>query len=413
MKVLATAAVTSALLAAGRSPEEVSVSTATGAATVQATTTASECQPAEHLVDTFTAAQLPRSFGSCALVGSGGSLKGRGIGDQIDQHDTVIRVNRVPSELYFSDLGAKTDVFYSNSATDTYPAGELGVWVTRMVEGLSIGEKLWCRFEDPIGIPENCPFRHLIVARSTKYGLDRVGERDGMPFTIEDDNQPPFAVSHPSLALEAFYWNTAPMQGFYISGGLKAFFTVAPMCDSITLYGFAGSGNVDNHTIDTVHSFETEHEWLHRIAVGDVRDSDFRAMGVSEWLWQNGLFDSVLEAEVKKELPSVIEGLKNRVGCMGEQGNIHIDGWTPPARDPALLEEQVDQEVQRLAERHTDLGVLHNWVFPVPGSVCSAVGVMIALLISAALGRRMLRVTGDLRIASQSDSGGSSSGPLL
>jgi hypothetical protein len=349
-------------------------------------------------------------------VGSGGSLKGKGIGGQIDQHDTVIRVNRVPSEPYFSDLGAKTDVFYSNSATDTYPAGEIGVWVTKMVEGLAIGEKIWCRFEHPIGLPESCPFRHLIVARSTKYGLDRVGERDGTPFRIENDNQPPFAVSHPSLALETFYWNAAPMQGFYISGGLKGFFTVAPMCSSITLYGFAGSGNVDNHSIDTVHSFETEHEWLHRIAVGDVRDSDFRAMGVSDWLWQNGLDDSVVQAEVKKELPSVIEGLKNRLGCMGEQGKIRIDGWTPPARDPALLEEQVDQELQGLAERHTGFGVFHNWAFSVHGSACSAVVVMTALLISAVFGRRMLqgiRAASALRIASQSDTDGDSSDMLL
>jgi hypothetical protein len=354
-------------------------------------------------MDTFTREQFPSSLGSCALVGSGGVLKGKGIGGLIDMHDTVIRVNRVPSEAYFSDLGSKTDVFYSNSATDTYPSGELGVWITKMRKGLSVGEKLYCPFK-PTAFPGNCPFAHFVVARSTKYGSDRIGDRIDMPFRIPDYLQPPFDVSHPSLALETFYWNSAPMQGYYTSGGLKAFFTVAPMCDSITLYGFAGSGNVDNHTIDTVHSFDTEHEWLHRIAAGDARDSDFRTVDAREWLFQNGLEDSVME-----ELPSVIKGLQDRLRCMGERGKIRIDGWTSPASEE--LQELVDQGAQELAESRADAGVARSPALPVPDTAWSAAGVALALLVAAVFGRRR-RQAADAA-ASHSDSEGTTSSSLI
>ncbi|CAK0788273.1 unnamed protein product [Prorocentrum cordatum] len=166
---------------------------ATTSSTRTATTTAAECQPARHLMDTFTREAFPASLGSCALVGSGGALKGRGIGGEINAHDTfvcasAVRVNRVPSEPYYSDLGSKTNVFYSNSATDTYPSGELGVWITKIREGNSIGEKMYCPFQRNAS-SGNCPFEHLVVARSTKYGSDRRGSRLAIRSTCRSGSQ--------------------------------------------------------------------------------------------------------------------------------------------------------------------------------------------------------------------------------
>jgi len=340
-------------------------------------------------MDTFTNEPFPSSLGSCALVGSGGLLRGKGMGGRINMHDTVIRVNRIPSEPYYSDLGSKTTIFYSNSATDTYPSGKSGVWVTKIKPGSKVGDKMWCQFQNPNAIKGSCPFEQLIVARSTKYGSDRILEKRNQSFGIPNYNQPPFSVSHPSLALETFYWNSAPMVGYYTSGGLKAFFTIAPMCDSMTLYGFIGSGNIDNHVIDTVHNFDIEHEWYQRMAVGDANDADFSTVGVETWLRQNGLDDSVME-----EMPSVVRALQDRLRCMGERGKIVIDGWTPPAS--AVVREL--RGGPRPGGGRAAAGV------PGGGLAVSAVGgtALVALLAAVALGRRRLFQASQLA-ASQGD----------
>ena len=43
---------------------------------------------------------IPAALRRCALVGASSNLLGRGLGQEIDGHDTVIRVNRLPSEEY-------------------------------------------------------------------------------------------------------------------------------------------------------------------------------------------------------------------------------------------------------------------------------------------------------------------------
>lgn len=50
------------------------------------------------------------NLGTCAIVGSGGKLKGAGLGGAIDAHTSVVRFNTAPVEGYESDVGAKTTV---------------------------------------------------------------------------------------------------------------------------------------------------------------------------------------------------------------------------------------------------------------------------------------------------------------
>jgi len=54
------------------------------------------------------------SFNNCALVGASPILNGAGHGADIDSHDTVIRVNRLPTPEYADDFGKKTDVYFAN-----------------------------------------------------------------------------------------------------------------------------------------------------------------------------------------------------------------------------------------------------------------------------------------------------------
>merc|ERR1740121_2082361 len=57
---------------------------------------------------------LDASFDTCALVGSSTNLVDGELGKEIDKHDLVVRVNRLPIARYFRDFGQKTDVFFAH-----------------------------------------------------------------------------------------------------------------------------------------------------------------------------------------------------------------------------------------------------------------------------------------------------------
>mmetsp|Transcript_109490 Transcript_109490/g.308913 ORF Transcript_109490/g.308913 Transcript_109490/m.308913 type:complete len:405 (-) Transcript_109490:80-1294(-) len=277
---------------------------------------------------------FPPSFGSCALIGSGGALKGKGLGPEIDSYDTVVRINRVPGKPFQADLGKKTDIYYSNTATDTYPAGETGEWVTVAEKHNAIGLKLWCQYGHKIMIKGNCPFSSTILTRSTKWGTDKI-----MGFNINKYFQTPFPVAHTADVLEVFFWNANAIGDYYTSGGLKAFFTVAPFCEKITLYGFSGSGNFDGHLIDSVHNFGNEHIWLHRLAEGDVRDEDFKIKHAAGFIKKDG-YDEVL---LNRTVP-FISGLKDYFKCMGENHLIDI----LPSDYQGAKETRVDDAIEKV-----------------------------------------------------------------
>lgn len=56
-------------------------------------------------------------FDSCALVDGSPSLLGKGMGKEIDDHDTIIRSGRMPLPEDGADFGRHTDVFFSNDSS--------------------------------------------------------------------------------------------------------------------------------------------------------------------------------------------------------------------------------------------------------------------------------------------------------
>ena len=56
------------------------------------------------------------------------------------------------------------------------------------------------------------------------------------------------------------------------SGGLKAFFTFVLLCDTLSLFGFGGSGTIDGHKLSG-HAFDEEHSFLAKVARGALPGS--------------------------------------------------------------------------------------------------------------------------------------------
>lgn len=46
-------------------------------------------------------------YNTCAIVGNSGTMKHRGLGPQIDQHEAVIRINYAPTKGFERDVGQK------------------------------------------------------------------------------------------------------------------------------------------------------------------------------------------------------------------------------------------------------------------------------------------------------------------
>jgi hypothetical protein len=53
-------------------------------------------------------------FRTIAVVGNSGSLKGSGLGNRIDGHDCVIRMNAAPTAKYEEDVGSRTTFRFIN-----------------------------------------------------------------------------------------------------------------------------------------------------------------------------------------------------------------------------------------------------------------------------------------------------------
>ena len=62
-----------------------------------------------------------RSFNSCAVVSSAGTLQKSGLGAFIDSHDLVLRFNNAPTEKYEADVGKKTSIRIVNSQVVAKP----------------------------------------------------------------------------------------------------------------------------------------------------------------------------------------------------------------------------------------------------------------------------------------------------
>jgi len=213
------------------------------------------------VTEVLTARASPASYDRCALVGSSVDMHGRGLGREIDSHDTVIRVNRVPTFAYARDFGRRTDVLF------TAPVQEFKEQFSK--EGQYYwtlgGSRQLCRYADPW-----CPFKSVVLkgSDSSECGLSFASR---FPPTMPGWKPPAgsmLAVAHQSEALNRLAYLLMQFNKYYArpTNGFHAFLTFSYMCNSLDVYGFSGNTSVDAHEMKQVHSLPLEHRVLDMLA---------------------------------------------------------------------------------------------------------------------------------------------------
>jgi len=222
------------------------------------------------------------SFNSCALIGASTIMNGAGHGPEIDKHDTVIRVNRLPSEEFYKDFGSKTSVYFVNLLIAR--AG----WSVLMG-----GSQVNCSKAGTAG----CDFE-MVVLKALKPTRD---EWD-LSLRYWDGTSPfPTGVQLEWIAEAAtalpYYWGK-----FYPSTGFLAFLTFAPLCKHLTLYGFGGATTAaDGHPMTGSHNITLDNMYIDYISDGTM----------SEWWDWMQFYNNPPPAS--KKLQEVFTGVKLNV----------------------------------------------------------------------------------------------------
>lgn len=192
------------------------------------------------------------SLKTCALVGSGDILTGAARGEEIDAHDLVIRVCRIPVPEFFADFGTRTDVVVN--AQDTP--------VQSMRPETIGGGVVDCSEED-----SGCHSAGIVTL--------------GISFD-SDEYAPQRQWNRSHMFVGHFYPHNRQLALHFTQGadklkrpttGFAAFLAFSSVCDRLDVYGYGGRGNsrdtADHHVVDDGHQLDVEHEIEAAIAAGD------------------------------------------------------------------------------------------------------------------------------------------------
>uniref|UniRef100_A0A7S1C754 Uncharacterized protein n=1 Tax=Bicosoecida sp. CB-2014 TaxID=1486930 RepID=A0A7S1C754_9STRA len=160
---------------------------------------------------------------TCAVVGNGGVLLGRGLGREIDTHDVVIRFNFGPVDGYERDVGSRTTVrmFYPESSDllrETSSAQTLqGLWLFRAHDVAGV---YW--------------LRHLLVGDRVQIAHWKGSDWLNLTTTL------PVARSNVAVAAPSFlrYVSRRWLDGHKPSSGLEGIVMALHLCEHVSVYGF-------------------------------------------------------------------------------------------------------------------------------------------------------------------------------
>jgi len=209
----------------------------------------------DFILTTTGSAGLPHSFKSCALVGSSARLHESELGKEIDAHDTVIRLNRLPTKEFKANIGQKTDVYFKNTLADISRHDG-----RNLLKVISLG-----------GREDYCDMNRGGGVCSTFTSLIYEGADDT---THLKKDKVAFPYAYQSSALHSFE-HSFPLHLSLIrpSCGMKAIFTFAMLCESLDIYGFGGNLTVDQHPIG--HDLPAEHRFQGKLGSEGVANGDF------------------------------------------------------------------------------------------------------------------------------------------
>ena len=188
----------------------------------------------------------------------------------------VVHVNNVPIAANAADQGSRTDILFSTlcnfedrDCTGGYNARSCQI----SLEYQGGGQRL-CRLDDH----DNCPFQVAMfrgrAGNSCGEGRDklvRASSTSTIGLAISQD-----FVSNTVHYLRrpgSEYCNPSDIPSCDASTGLHAILTFAMMCTSVDLYGFQGTGTINNHVIG--HDVSMEHALMHRLVNRSLPDAAF------------------------------------------------------------------------------------------------------------------------------------------
>ena len=195
---------------------------------------------------------------SCAIVGSGAGLRGRGLGVRIDAHDLVVRINNLHGRQADHDLGNRTDVYFSKPCRVV----SIGARHAPQIEVLTTGLPRYQCSIVASNTSRQCPFRAFVM-------------RGGTICANKIEALMPVR-SHAAVAIgreaPAAYDKARQVLGLGgnstmdATTGFHAVVTFRPLCSSISLFGFDGDATYDGHHLIN-HAIDREHELLRQMAL--------------------------------------------------------------------------------------------------------------------------------------------------
>ncbi|XP_035698508.1 alpha-N-acetylgalactosaminide alpha-2,6-sialyltransferase 1-like [Branchiostoma floridae] len=203
---------------------------------------------------------------TCAVVGSGGELKGAGMGKEIDKHDYVFRLNKaMTGSQYWPDIGNKT-TFYT-----FYPESN---------------------FVHLLNDKENVVY---LYAGFKQYDIDYItAVVEGEPMPKIKANNRYWSVRNPKIhgrQLKLFhpdflrYIHVSYLNhtGGRPTTGAMLVFTAVHMCDKVDIYGFGYNPRFSAHYYDSTFHEHTDKGTVHNGTNERLVWEQLHADGIINW----------------------------------------------------------------------------------------------------------------------------------
>eukprot|EP00927_Polykrikos_kofoidii_P036688 TRINITY_DN30973_c0_g2_i3.p1 TRINITY_DN30973_c0_g2~~TRINITY_DN30973_c0_g2_i3.p1 ORF type:complete len:515 (+),score=53.22 TRINITY_DN30973_c0_g2_i3:63-1547(+) len=204
-------------------------------------------------------------FDRCAIVGGSANLLGKKRGEAIDAHDTIIRVNKLPTKKFFTDFGAKTHIYFTNPyflrgwRCTNYPVQYMG----RNSDLCELGHRGKCKgdFQAIVWKGADEPFRNKGKnSWSKQFEKNCSVQCKSVPCAIQTDH------------LNRAAFKLLNIRGKEPTTGFHAFLTFSTICNSLRLFGFGGGWKTfDNHVMLKTHTYEEEWNFWEKIRTGTLK----------------------------------------------------------------------------------------------------------------------------------------------